>query len=781
MNLENIKAGPVFASRVRWWEWLLLLIALGSFATQDLLASPMKSAAFDEQYHLTAGYSYLRTGDPRLATTHPPLMGLLGGLALLGKTVTLPLDDPAWAAGDRFLFSDVFLWEANPDPQALLVAARRPIMLVGLLLLTSLFFFARQLIGERASWLVLLLATFDPNLLANARVVTTDLGLGCFLLLALWRLWCWLENRSWINLFLTGLCAGLAMSAKYTGLFFWPSAFLVTCLYPAAQQVKASSRDNLGWRWLGLALIGVVACGVLWIVYDFTFGFVPDLKLPVPLPAPFYWQQLINTYFRIVDLQGARYDFFWGEASNQGWWDYFPVALAVKTPLPLLLLFGAGVFTITRRQLWRRTSVLWVLPLLFLALGLTGILTIGYRHILPAIPCMILLAGYTASSPASPSRQGGSDGGIKVRGGVVRRWLPTMMISVLVLWLIVDSLRMWPHQEAFFNELAGDWYNWSNILVDSNLDWGQDLPALRQTMDQLGIDEVNLAYFGKAVPEKYGVRYRPLPGYLRFVDGIELNAYNPYQPEPGWYAISASELRLGLFQPENVNLYAYFRALRPVARAGYSIYLYHVTYPAELPVKRLAIFGDPIMQLPPEKVGAPPIGQPPQQRTQVKWLKSPDTAIYPLGKDFAPPTGDNYRTVGANYSNVFTLLGYTQQPAQAQPGQAVQFTLYWQVGNQLMPMPAPTHGSPLSAFVHVVDGDPTKVVTQYDGWETALRGLEPGDVIVQQANLDLGAQVKPGRYDVLIGLYSPQNETRLRVSGTAEQADSVKAGKLEVK
>ena len=76
--------------------------------------------------------------------------------------------------------------------------------------------------------------------------------------------------------------------------------------------------------------------------------------------------------------------------------------------------------------------------------------------------------------------------------------------------------------------LAGSWPNWSNILVDSNLDWGQDLPALRAKMDELGIETVNLAYFGKGVPEAYGIRYRPLPGYLRFIEGVELNAYNPH-------------------------------------------------------------------------------------------------------------------------------------------------------------------------------------------------------------------------------------------------------------
>jgi len=298
---------------------------------------------------------------------------------------------------------------------------------------------------------------------------------------------------------------------------------------------------------------------------------------------------------------------------------------------------------------------------------------------------------------------------------------------------------------------------------------------LRQVMDQMGIAEVNLAYFGKAVPEKYGVRYRPLPGYLRFVDGVELNAYNPYQPEPGWYAISASELRLGLFQPENVNLYAYFRDKRPVARAGYSIYLYQVSYPPTMPVKRVAVFGEPVAQLPPDKLDMQA-----GTRVQIKWLTSPETALYPLGQNFTPPADGSYHPVGANYSDVFTLLGYATAATNVKPGQTAQLTLYWQVGKKLMPMPAPTKGAPLSVFVHLVDGDPTKMVAQYDGWETALRGLEPGDVIAQHANLDIGAPVKPGKYDLLVGLYSPQDGARLTVNGPQGQIDHVVVGQIDV-
>jgi len=742
------------------WEWLGLAVALVVFAAQALIASPHKSAAFDEQYHLAAGYAYLRTGDVRLATTHPPLMGLLGGVALFGQAVSLPLEHPAWAAADRFLFSDVFLWEANSDPQALLVAARRPIVAVGLLLLIGLFCFARGLLGVRAGWLVITLALFDPNLLSNSRVVTTDLGLTCFLLLALWRLWAWLEARTLLNLLLIGLCAGLAMAAKYTGLFFWPIAGLITLLYP-----PVNGTDRVWRRWLGLVAMSGVACVVLWAVYGFTFSPLPDGSFPLPLPAPFYWQQLLNTYFRIVNLQGARLDFLLGEASNQGWWYYFPVALAVKTPLPLLLLSLAGLGVIARHRRWRQMSVLWVLPFLFLCLGLTGILTIGYRHILPAIPCLILLAGVVATSAQAIARM---------------QWIANLVVIGLVIWLAAGSLRIWPHQEAFFNELAGDWYNWSNLLVDSNLDWGQDLPALRETMASMHIDEVNLAYFGKAAPEQYGVRYRPLPSYLRFVEGIELNAYNPYQPEPGWYAISASSLRLGLFQPATVDLYAFFRDRRPDARAGYSIYLYNVTYPADLPVVRRVVYGEPVSVQSPAQIGVQP-----QQRVQTKWSRSPaEATIYPLGEGILPlaaaPGYENFLASGAEFGQTFTLLAYGYDQAAVAPGQNVQVTLVWQVGKAALVSPAPTRGAPLSAFVQVTTEDPATKVAQFDGWSTALRGLEMGDVIVQPITLEIGADVAPGAYHIRVGLYSPQSGERLLMRRESGEGDHLDIGLLSV-
>ena len=741
--------------RLEFWEWLLVIAALALYVVAAQGSSPLKSAAFDEQYHLAAGYSYLRTGDFRLATNHPPLAGMIAALPLLGDaSIVLPTDHPSWAAGDRFAFSDVFLWEANADPQGLLLRARWPITLLGVLLLVSMFLAARQVLGARAGWLALLLGVFDPNLIAHGRFVTTDLALTLFLFLTVWWAWRWLDRPRWHNLVAAGLFAGLAMATKYNGAIVWPTVVVIALLLPTT-----AWRTTWRQRLWGILLMSVMALGVLWGLYRFDVGSVSFLPAWVKLPAPFYFQQFWNTFGRIVDLQGARVDFFLGEAASRGWWYYFFVALAVKAPLPTLVLSLAGSGLIIRDRAVRQLAVLWTVPVLFLLLGATQVLNIGFRHLLPAVPFLILLAAVVAEKwgwlAASNRRM--------VAAGVL-----------LALWLVVDSVRIAPHYESYFNQLAGPWQNWSNILVDSNLDWGQDLPALKQVMDERGIDVVNLAYFGKAVPEAYGVRYRPLPSYLRFMQGRELDAYNSYTPEPGWYAISATALRTGTMTPETADLYAFFRDREPAARAGYSIYLYEVAYPPETPVVRPVVVGEPLYRLSPEALGLEAGG-----RVQAKWTQSAASSIYPLGEGFVPPADGSYHAVDADFGGVFTLLGYALAE-EARPDQELPVTLYWRVGSQAMPQPAPTRGAPLSAFVQVVDGDPANTVAQADGWDVALRGLEAGDIIEQHLGLPVGAEVTPGEYTLLAGLYSQQDWARLPVTTPDGPRDHAVLGKLPI-
>ncbi|MFW5943377.1 MAG: ArnT family glycosyltransferase, partial [Chloroflexota bacterium] len=635
------ESGPA----LRRWEWLLLLAGLLLFVGQAALSSPQKSAAFDEEYHLARGYAYLRTGDFRLSRPHPPLLNLLSAVPLLARDdVVLPLDHPAWESSDFFTFGDVFLWQANDNPQELLELGRLSIITLGAALALALFFWARQLGGAPAAWTALLLATFDPNLLANSRLVTTDLGLTLFFFVAVWRFWRWLEQPTRSNLIWAGLAAGLTMTSKFTGLMVWPSFLVVLLLHPVSAR----------WRWRGvpaLAGMGAVAYLALWAVYRFDVGplTLPGLDVSLPVLAPYYPYTLLETFIGIEEQPKTAY--LLGQTSPRGWWYYFPVALAVKTPLPTLLLAGGGLATMlgvhpTLREGVRRLAALWAPPALFLALSMTARITIGYRHILPVVPFLILLAAC-----------GVGRGWAQIRQSTPLR----VALLALLLWQTVGVVRLFPHHEAYFNELAGGPENGDRVLVDSNLDWGQDLPALRELMERRGIETVNLAYFGTALPEAYGINYRPLPGFLRFLAGPEIQAYNPYTPAPGWYAISRSSLRLGMMY-QNVDIYAYFRDKEPVARAGYSINLYEVAYPPDTPITRAVVTGDAVSDLSPQELGLQP-----RERLVAKWTASPDTTIVPAGQEVGLPAG--FRAVDADFAGAFTLWGYEVQPAQVAPGE----------------------------------------------------------------------------------------------------------------
>ncbi|MDT8307702.1 MAG: glycosyltransferase family 39 protein, partial [Anaerolineae bacterium] len=413
------------------WEWVLLLGGLLLFALQAGLSSPQKSAAFDEEYHLAAGYAYLRTGDFRLSRSHPPLINALSALPLLALDgVVLPLDHPSWAEGDYFNFSDVFLWQVNENPQRLLVLARLPVIALGTLLAALLFVWARQWAGPAAGWAALLLAVFDPNLLANSRLVTTDLGLTLFMALAVWRLWRWLERPGWLNLILAGAAAGLAMASKFTGLLIWPVFLAILLLYPRG-------RERRWWGVGHLALAGVIAYGVLWALFGFDVGPVAGAPWAVPVPAPFYPASVWDT-FMVIEQQ-PKTTFLLGETSPRGWWTYFPVALAVKTPLPLLILAGAGLVLLLRRQ-WRAGSVLWGPPLLMMALAMTARIAIGYRHILPAVPFLILLAAVAVAALWGWRRE---------------TRLAVLLLVVAAAWQAGGTVRLFPHYEAFFNLLGG--------------------------------------------------------------------------------------------------------------------------------------------------------------------------------------------------------------------------------------------------------------------------------------------------------------------------------------
>jgi 4-amino-4-deoxy-L-arabinose transferase-like glycosyltransferase len=782
------------------WHILLASLLLILFAAQTALGSPVNSAAFDEEYHLAAGYAYLRTGDPRLATEHPPLVNLWNALPLAFLNPKLPLESPAWQNAIPDDFGDVFLWQANTDQAVRIVLlGRLPIMALGVLLGTVVFRWATDLFGPSAGLLALALYAFDPNLIAHSRLSTTDLGLAAAMTFAMWRLWAWLAKPTRWNLILVGVAAGAAMTAKFTGLMLAPMFALVALIHPPLQS------RMMFRRLLDLVIAGLVALLVVWAVYGF--------EIRAGLPAATYWRGLIKIW---TEYSQGYPTFLLGQVSRTGWWYYFPVTFALKTPLPTLILLVTGVALSITKGTEQRASAALIPPALLMVAAMFSPLTIGYRHILPILPFVIIVAGNTANFGIVWLKP---DEYTKIQISLPRHLVtlsPCLLVTALLIWQLASAALIFPHHLSYFNELAGGPRNADKILVDSNLDWGQDLPALKAWIDTKGIDHVNLSYFGTALPGVYGVRYWPLPGFLHFTSNPEMDSFNPYTPEPGWYAISATSLRQGLLWREP-DLFAYFRDQTPVARAGYSILLYKVDYPLEAPVDRAVVVGTATYDIPPQTLGVAP-----GHRLTVKWASNSDVFIFAMNgsaryitpdplpfdrslrKEFrsaAQKDGDalivdarplvesrlaEWRATAqprlpdgapldlpANFDGKLALIGYRIESPRAAPGGALDLTTYWRATGEM--------GHSLAFFAHVLDAS-ERIAGQYDGWGTALRGLEIGDVIVQHVSVPIKPDATPGAYVLQLGVYVPDTMTRWTVrSPSGDLADRVLLSSITVR
>ncbi|MCA9923323.1 MAG: hypothetical protein KC421_13170, partial [Anaerolineales bacterium] len=309
---------------------------------------------------------------------------------------------------------------------------------------------------------------------------------------------------------------------------------------------------------------GLASIVVVWAVFGFEWG--PFLFQTGGLaglnavsgPMPTFWAGIE----KIVLLSGGgRGAYLLGEYSTAGFLAYFPIAFVVKTPLVTLVgLVITAVLLIKQPRTRKRALFVLTVPLLYFELSMVSRLNIGYRHLLPVLPFVYLLAAGLVDWSTEPKRQR------QARVGLVG-WLVGLLVAVM--WIH-------PHYLSFFNVAAGGPANGHTILLDSNIDWGQDLFRLQDWMADQGVEKVKLGWFGTAVPSYYHLNYEPLPGfpYPEFISQWGSPPFDVTAPEPGIYAISVSNL-MELPLPHS-GVYAWFRTREPDTRIGYSIWIYRV-------------------------------------------------------------------------------------------------------------------------------------------------------------------------------------------------------------
>jgi hypothetical protein len=569
---------------------IALVIFSVTFMTLTMSSYTQKSATADEPDNLTAGYAALKLGDYRLDPMHPPLLRMWAALPLLAvHGVDLDTNSIYWLPVESSFFSHEFMYQRN-DADQLLCVGRFMIVLLGLLLGVIMFCWAQRLYGFGPAVAVLALYTTEPNILAHASLVTTDLGVTCFMFGALYFLWRTIQHLTWGNL--TGLMTffTLAQVSKYSALALWPVLFLLLLIQVVRRNpwpCSMGSTRELGFRTskmvaaltIGLMLFVVTFAG-MWAIYGFRYAPAPEgsgLARLVTQPAI---SARVPRLAQVMDWADAHHllpnacaqgflagqglyqrsqAFFMGHVSDKGWWYYFPVVFLIKTPISLLILFFGGVLLarVRHEALIDNDAFILVPLLVYLAFAMTSHLNIGLRHILPIYPFVLLIAGKAVAQL-----------------WMSRRKTLHVVLGALCLFQVEEVGFVCPHYLAFFNQFIGGPRNGYRYVADSNLDWGQDLKLLMKWMNKNGIQSINLGYFGSADPGYYGINCRYLPGSPFFVK-------KPAEPPqlPGYVAVSVQRLHgIGL-EPPGTDFYRKLLESEPVAVIGYSIRVYWVERP----------------------------------------------------------------------------------------------------------------------------------------------------------------------------------------------------------
>ena len=585
-------------ARPRIASYLISASALGIFALLfaflTISSSLQKSPTYDEPVHLFSGYSYLTWGDFRANPEHPPLAKLWAALPLVAFNIRDPRpSSSSWNLIPKYSPRELHTMDVaaemlfrDNDAKTLFFYAKLQMIILGIVLGGFVYLWSKKLFGLGAGIVSLFIYCLDPNILAHSQIVHTDLAFATFFFVGTYFFWRVLNRLTWASLLLTALFFGLAANTKYSYLPILIAWGILGLLKVVSSETQGSAvgkpRELSTRREKAVALAAVVGFVLavdyvlIWAFYDFRFNAIPGSILHLPMAQemprspilrglvsfllnfelfPEAW--IYGQLFVINHVNRATY--LLGQYSDKGFWLYFPVAFAVKTPLPTLLLIAGviGLWIYNRKE--RSSELFLIVPVVvYFALAVLSRMNIGLRHILPIYPFLFVLIG----------------------GTVVHLWqngsrIKRAAVVLLGFWYLWSSASAYPHYLTFFNEIAGGSKNGHRVLVDSNLDWGQDLVGLKRWMDTGGVQKIQLLYFGFcniAEPQYYGIDAIYLPGSCAYRPSMAKQDRNM----PAYLAISATYLYGPALEEGQREWVKPFRTIPPITTVGHSIYVYSV-------------------------------------------------------------------------------------------------------------------------------------------------------------------------------------------------------------
>jgi 4-amino-4-deoxy-L-arabinose transferase-like glycosyltransferase len=547
----------------------MLIIGL----TRIALTYSVFSQTYDEPAHIAAGMEWLDRGQYVYEPMHPPLPRIavaLGPYFAGGHSFG---EKSFWDEGARIL-------EAGGSYMHTLTLARFGVLPFFVCTIIIVWLWARSLYGEVGGLIAAFLASTCAPLLAHSSIATTDMALVATLPAAVLASVRWLDFPTRGRAVVLGAAIGLTLVSKMSSVLYLPLTFFAVWLLwrlwrrreqPGKGEVQPPTRTRPVRRVASTSIVIVTAFVTVWASYRFSVsspsdparrphealdrlvgrqGRLHDLAYAV-FEAPVVPAAEFVRGFRQLSLQAenGHKSYVLGHVGFRGWWYFFPLAIAVKTPLPILALFlvGTAGLVVRRRDFDWHYWVPLGCTVAMLAAVIPSTITVGFRHVLPILVFMILVAV----------------GGTMALLRASQRKLAVGLVGLLLMWQGVDSARAHPDYLAYFNELARS--HPDDFLVFSDLDWGQDTKRLADAARARHIDHLWIAL------NNGGARYEAL-GFPA------ISRLKPYSPVTGWIAADSYALHMGNNQDgdEPVDSYAWLGEITPIALIGKSIRLYQV-------------------------------------------------------------------------------------------------------------------------------------------------------------------------------------------------------------
>ena len=569
---------------IRHLFWPAVAAILAIVGVLEVCSARGETQTWDEGIHISAGYSYWKFGDYSWNVEHPPLVKMASALPLTLMGLGAERSGADGKRKDQVQYGIDFLYKNQRHADTILIAARSANILLTLLFAAAVAWWTRRRYGPAAGLTAAALCAFDPNLMAHGRYVTTDFPVTVFFFFAC-VLWVeYLEKNTPRRLMAAAAAIGLALITKFSAVLLIPSLVILYAACWIRRPKEFPVRRAAVAAATVFTTVAIMVAVVYWpetvrcwrtkvprlstlVVRGNPTGeilYFLGRKLSLPAHAYLFGLNAVANH-----NAGGHSSYLLGMRSETGWWYYFPVVFAVKSTMAALatalLLLAATLWQAWKREwLSPMTLGLAVPPLLYFVFSMTSGINIGMRHILPVYPFLYVGAAAWLATRSN------------WRQGVV------VMASVAALQ-IGECARITPDYLAFFNELAGGPGRGPEYLVDSNIDWGQDVKKLGLWLEAHngGKRRARVFYFGNAQMRYYGIDEMEYPAPL---------------DQKGWdaideYCVASVTPLQGVYVP--LNSLAPLRMREPVAKIGWSMYVYDLHKPKNPAAARAAQLTSP--------------------------------------------------------------------------------------------------------------------------------------------------------------------------------------------